>query len=198
MANTQHPGFFPMAFGTGGQVSYVRRRVLSNPSNPIGLQDLVNADTNGNILGIAAGAQATAVDTCAMGVSYQDSSGHRIGAKNLPASTTYTGTGIFPDDGIYLMCVENAPLVKFRASVDDAITIADLRANCSIIGATPVNGLSAQEIDSSTKNSTATLPIRIIDFVDTPDSDPTLADAHVICTINAGVSEPALTTTGLA
>lgn len=198
MANKQHPGFFPMQYGHGGTIEYIRRRVLTNPSNPIGLQDLVNADTNGNILGIAAGAQATAVDTCAMGVSYQDATGARIGAKNLPASTTYTGTGIFPDDAIYVMCVANAPLVKFRASVDDAIVLADLRANCSIIGATPVNGVSAQEIDSSTKNNTATLPVRIIDFIDSPENDPAAADAHVVCTINAGFTEPALTTTGLA
>lgn len=198
MANTQHPGFFPMAYGTGGQVSYVRRRVLTNNSNPIGLQDLVNADTNGNILGISAGAQATAVDTCAMGVSYVDTTGARIGSKNLPAATLYTSSGVMPENATYLMCVENAPLVKFRASVDDAIVLADLRANCSIIGATPVNGISAQEIDSSTKNSTATLPVRLLEFVDSPDSDPDAADAHVICTINAGFTEPALTTTGLA
>jgi len=198
MANAQHPGFLPMSFGTGGTVSYVRRRVLTNNTTEIALQDAVNADTNGNILGISAGAQATAVDSVAMGASYVNTSGERVGAKSLPAATLYTSSGIAPENASYVFCVENAPLVKYRASVDDAIVLADLRANCSVMAAAAVSGISRHEIDSSTKNNTATLPIRLLDFVYGPENDVDAADAHVICTINVGVTEPALTTTGLA
>jgi hypothetical protein len=197
--NAQFPGFLPTGYGTGGSISYVRRRVLTNNTTAIGLQDLVTADTNGDILGVPVGALATAVDTCMMGVSYVDANSQRIGAKNLPAATTYTSSGVNPANATFVSCVENAPLVKFRASIDAATVLADLRANYSILGAAPVNGVSRQEISGSSKNNTATLPVRLLEILDIPgESDPDTADCHVLCTINAGFTEPALTTTGLS
>lgn len=198
MANMQHPGFLPMKYGDGGSITYVRRRVLSNPSTAIATQDAVVADTNGNILGISAGAHATAIDTVAMGASYVNSNSERVGAKSLPASTTYSGSTVDPINASYVFCVENVVNAKFRASVDEAIALADLRANYAIVAAAAVNGISQHEIDASTKNSTATLGIRVIDFIHSPDNDVDSADAHVQCVINAGFTEPALTTTGLA
>jgi len=198
MANVQHPGFLPCAYGTGGTVSYVRRRVLSNNTNPIGLQDAVKGDANGNVLGLGTSStQSTAIDTVAMGVSYVNSSSERIGAKNLPASTTYTGSTVDPVNATYAFVVENAPLAKFRASADGAIAITDLRLNMEIILGTPVNGLSVQELDASTAATTATLPVRVLEFIFAADNDVDSADAHVYCTVNAGQTEPALTTTGL-
>jgi len=198
MANVQHPGFLPCGYGTGGTVTYVRRRALTNNTDPIGLQDAVIAVNDGNITspGVSS-TRATLVDSVAMGVSYVNANGERIGAKNLPAATLYTSSGVNPDNATYVTCVENAVLAKFRASVDAAVTLTNLRNNCEIILGTPVNGLSVQELKGSTLATTATLPIRMIEFIFAADNDVDAADAHVYCAINQGQSEPALTVDGL-
>ena len=199
MANTQHPGFYPSRATNGGAITYTRKRVITNNSAPIGLQDAVKIDTNGNVLGLGTSStQSAAIQSVAMGVSYVDSTLGRISAKNLPASTLYTSSGIDPDNATYVFLVENPVNVIFRASVDEAIVLADLYSNMEIVLGTPSNGQSIQELDASTKANTATLPIRVVDFVFQSDNDVDSADAHVFCMVNAGQIEPALTTTGLA
>lgn len=193
MANTALSGFYPRMFGIGGSVTYRRRQITSNNSNPIGLWDAVDLDTNGNILGLGTSSvRATKVATVFAGVSYQDANGNRIGAKNLPSSTTYSGTGLWSPDAIFCTVVDNVVNVSFLASGDEALVRADIDAAYDINLGTPVNGLSVQEVDSSSKAATATKPIRLLDFIDSPGSDPTAAHAALEVAINAGVLEPAL------
>lgn len=198
--NKKFGGFQPQAYGRGGTITYVRRQVTSNNTNAIYLRDVVDFDTNGNVLGFATtGTRTTAIASVFMGCSYQDANGVRQGGKHLPAATTYTGTGIFPDDAIYASVVENVPGVKFRCSIDTVLTRAALDANCSINLAAGVNGFSQQDVNAASVNSTATLPIRLTDFYVGADVDLTSAtNQHAVVLINAGVLEPALTTTGLA
>ncbi len=200
MGNTALGGFYPRLFGLGGSIVYRRRQITSNNSNPIGLWDAVDLDTNGNVLGLGTSSvRNTKVASVFAGVSYQDSTGARIGNKNLPASTTYTGTALWSPDAIYGTVVDNVTNVSFIASGDEALVRADIDANYDINLGTPSNGFSIQEVDSSSKAATATKPIRMLDFIDTPASDPTLAHAAIEVAINAGVLEPALSDfTGLA
>jgi hypothetical protein len=198
MPNVQHPGFYPTRNLGGGTVTYRRARVLSNNTNAIALQDAVTVDTNGNVLGQAqTGTLSTAVHAVAMGTFYVNADGVRTGAKQLPAATTYTGSTVDPENASYVFLTEGAHNVVFRCSVDAAITIADLGTNMGIALAPPVNGISSQELVGSTKATTATLPMRVTDFCFTAGVDPDAADARVFAMINAGVIEPALTTTGL-
>lgn len=200
MANRKFGGFLPHRYGSGGTLSYERRQVTSNNSNAIYLQDAVDFDTNGNVLGLATSStRATSVFSVAMGVSYQDANGVRQGAKSLPASTTYSGTGLFPDDAIYCTVVENIVNVKFRTSIDTVLTRAALDGNFSINLAAGVNGYSQQDVNAASVNNTATLPIRLYQFVQAGDVDVASAtNQHAIVTINVGIIEPAITTTGLA
>lgn len=192
-------GFQPQRYGSGGTVVYRRRQITSNNSNPISCFDAVTQDTNGNLLGLGVSStHSTAVSTVVCGVSYQDAQGNRAGYKNLPASTTYSGTGIWPTDAIFATAVDNVVGVAFYTSIDSATDRADIDANYSINLRAAVNGYSDQDLAEAGKNNTATLPFRFLDFVDKPGIDITAADVHVLALINAGTMEPALTTTGLA
>lgn len=201
MANRKHPGFYPMAWGDGGQVVYRRRQVTSNNSNAINLWDAVDQDTNGNILGFAtSGQRTTSIASVMCGASFQDANGLRNGSKNLPASTTYSGTGIWPPDAIYVSVVDNVTNVQFRASLDTLLTRAALDGNVAINLAAGTSGISQQDLQASSINNTATLPIRLVDFVDSGENDLTSAtNQWVMVAVNAGVQEPALSaSTGLA
>ena len=198
--NKKFGGFQPQTYGgPGGTVTYVRRQVTSNNALAINNRDVVDFDTNGNVLGFAtSGTRTTAVASVAMGFSYVDANGVRVGSKNLPAATTYSGSGIFPDDAIYASVVENVAGVKFRCSIDTVLTRAALGANVSINLAAGVNGYSQQDVNAASVATTATLPLRLNDFVVAGDVDIASAThQHAIVVINAAVLEPALTTTGI-
>lgn len=201
MANRKHPGFYPMQWGDGGQVVYRRRQVTSNNSNAINLWDAVDQDTNGNILGFAtSGQRTTSISSVMTGASFQDANGVRNGAKSLPASTTYSGTGIWPPDAIFVTVVDNVTNVALRCSLDTLLTRAALDANFAINLAAGASGFSQQDVQASSANNTATLPLRLVDFVNSAENDLTSAtNQWVICAVNAGVQEPALSaSTGLA
>jgi hypothetical protein len=192
MANVQHPGFFPARrYGGAGTITYARRRTLTNNTNAINLQDAVIIDANGDTIRAATG--TIAVDSIAMGVSYLDANSQRVGAKNLPATTLYTSTGVDPANASYTFVVENPANVVLRCSVDEAIAMTDLNLNYAIVlSNTAVNGISQQELDATGRATTNTLPIRVLEFVFAGDNDVDAADAHVYATINAGMSTPSL------
>lgn len=192
MPNVQHPGFYPARVSgiSGGGITYKRRRVLTNNTTAIATQDAVVADGNGNILGIAAGAHNSAIASVAMGASYVNASGERVGAKVLPAATLYTSSTINPDNASYVYIVENELNVDFIASADGALALEDLLENFEIIAAAAVNGISTHEVDASTAATTATFPVRLMDMVVAPDNDIDSADARWFFRINAGFMAP--------
>jgi len=198
MANVRHPGFYPAQVAVGGgSVTYVRRRPISNNTNAINCQDVVTADSSGDILGQATSGQlATKIDSVAMGVSYVDANGNRIGAKSLPASTTFAGTTFFPVNAPWVNCVENVVNVKFRCSLDAAAALTNLRNNFDINLRAGVNGYSQQDLRFASANTTATLPFRVVEMIEAGDSDPDAADAHCFALANSGFTEPALNNTG--
>jgi hypothetical protein len=66
-----------------------------------------------------------------------------------------------------------------------------------VLGA-PSNGLSTHTLTLTGVNTTATLPFRLHDFYEAADNDQDIANPRVICQINAGMWEPALSaSTGL-
>ena len=63
---------------------------------------------------------------------------------------------------------------------------ADLNLNADLVfgaGSTST-GMSGVEIDSSTKNTTAALQVRLIDFYDTPSNDATANNSVLVVKIN--------------
>jgi len=80
------------------------------------------------------------------------------------------------------------PNVLFQMQGDDAITQAMLGSNFAIVvtaGSTTI-GRSKNAVDQSTSNTTNTLPLRIVDYVDGPDSAVGDAYTDVIMKINVG------------
>lgn len=192
MANVQHPGFLPARrYGSAGAITYARRRNLSNNTNAISMRDAVIIDGNGDTLRAATG--TIAIDTIAMGVSYVNANSERVGAKALPASTTYSGSTVDPLNASYVFVVEDPSTTLFRCSVDEAIAMTDLNLNYAIVlGNTAVNGMSMQELDATGRATTNTIPMRVLEFIFSGDNDVDAADAHVLATVNIGMSTPAL------
>ena len=104
-----------------------------------------------------------------------------------PASTTATDAMAYVIDD---------PHVVFQMQSDEALNTTDRGLNASVVqtaGSTSI-GKSKNALDGSTPATTNTLPLRIIDFVDGPDSLPpkatTDSDAYpdVIVKFNAASS----------
>ena len=88
------------------------------------------------------------------------------------------------------------PFVVFQMQADEAVNTTDRGLNCDVIqtaGSTSI-GKSKNAIDGDSCATTNTLPLRILDFVDGPNSLPpkgtTASDAYpeVIVKFNAASS----------
>lgn len=195
--NVQLPGFYPSESNIGGgSIQYVRRRALTNGTNPIACQDAVKADGSADLLGLGVSSTfATAVDGVAMGCSYIDANGARVSRPNLPGSTAYTSTGVDPVNATYVFVVEGNDNVKYLCSIDTAMALTNLRNNFDINLAAGVNGYSQQELRAaSASGSTATTPFRLVEFVFAGDNIiDSGSHVHVKAMINIGQSEPDLT-----
>jgi hypothetical protein len=101
---------------------------------------------------------------------------------------------VAPENASYIYITDDVLKVQFLASVDEAIALTDLNLNYAVVLGTgsTVTGLSAHELDATGRAVTATIPIRVKEFViGDPSSDVDLADAKVICQINCDPTTPA-------
>ncbi len=190
MANITYPGFQPYRKAGGLRIGYRRARVLTNNTLAIGVNDAVVIDTNGDTL--RASTVTTAVSSVAAGASFVDTNGVRQGAKALPAATLYTSTGNTPDNMSYVFVVEDSLEVDYAATIIGTIVRSDLNNNAKFIAGAPSNGFSTQTLDGSGLATTSTFPFRIQDFYEAADNDVDAANPRVLCKINAGMWEPAL------
>jgi len=192
MANVQVAGFHPISKGSQ-TVELVRKRVLTNNTTAIFKGDALDSTTAGDVI-VTANTNTDIYSVQWGGASYL-SNGDRIERKYLPATTLYTSSGVDPANASYVYCVDDMVSTKFKASVDEAIALTDLGINYQmVLGAgSTTSGWSGHELDATSRNTTATLPWRVLDFViGDPKSDVDAADAHVVCIANAGNREPAL------
>jgi hypothetical protein len=193
MANTKVKGLQPYRVLGGGTVAYTRARVLTNNTTAIFLYDTVVPTTGGDWTVTATG--TAYVGNVSAGCVFTDATGVRKEAKYLPAATLYTSSGVAPDNASYIYICDDVLRVQFLASVDEAIALTDLNFNYAVVlgAGSTVTGLSAHELDATGRAATATIPIRVKEFViNDPSSDVDAADAKVICQINCDPSTPAL------
>lgn len=192
MANTQVAGLQPYRVLGGGTVAYTRGRVLTNNTTAIFLYDTVVPVTSGDWIVTATG--TTYVGNVSAGAVYTDATGVRVQRKHLPATTLYTSSGVAPENASYIYICDDVVRVQFLASVDEAIALTDLNLNYAVVlgAGSTVTGLSGHELDATGRAVTATIPIRVKEFViGDPSSDPDAADAKVICQINCDPTTPA-------
>lgn len=124
-----------------------------------------------------------------MGCAYTDPTSNQYwNSQYWPASTAAS------DAVAYVL---DDPYVLFWMQADGTVAQADLGQNAAIVqtaGSTAV-GTSKNALDQSSMNTTNTLPLRIVDFVDGPDQAVGDAFTDVVCKFNVGHLH--LNTTGI-
>ena len=125
--------------------------------------DFVKLVANGTIEKDAGTATLASVGIF-MGCAYTDpTTGQKTFSTQWPASNAAT------DAMAYVL---DDPNIVFQMQGDALLNTTDRGTNVGVVqtaGSTAI-GKSKNAIDSSTKNTTLTLPLRILDFVDGPDS----------------------------
>ena len=117
-----------------------------------------------------------------------------------PTTGQFTTNQYFPasiaaDD--IVAYVASDPFILMQMQSDEALTIDDLGKNCAVVqtaGSTAI-GTSKNAVDGSTAATTNTLPLKIVDFVDGPDS--AIGDSYTDVLVMFNVGHQLLNTTGI-
>jgi len=104
-----------------------------------------------------------------------------------PTFTDYIPASLATTDAKAFVCDD--PQQSFIAQQDsDSVNLvaANLNENCNLVfgAGSTTTGISGVEIDSSSKNTTATHQVRLISFYDTPDNDATANNSIFVVKIN--------------
>lgn len=182
MATTATPyGFRPVGLLGGGTWSDSIRhiKIANNYGTAIFYGDVVKLVNTGTV---EKDTGTTAMTPCGIfvGVRYTDPN-----TSQLTFSQTYPASTAADDIMAYVV---DDPNVVFQAQGDASLAQTALGNNVAAVqtaGSTSI-GTSKNAIDSSTIAVTKTLPIRIIDFVDGPNSEVGDAFTDVICKFNSG------------
>ncbi len=124
-----------------------------------------------------------------LGVSYTDPvSGEFRQSNQYPASTA-------ADD--IIAYVASDPFLVMQMQGDESLNQDDLGKNCAVVqtAGSTVFGISKNSVDGSTAATTNTLPLKIIDFVDGPDS--AIGDSKTDVLVMFNVGHQLLNTTGI-
>ncbi|MHC4537298.1 MAG: hypothetical protein ACYS6K_25445, partial [Planctomycetota bacterium] len=132
-----------------------------------------------------------------LGCQYTDPS-----TKQLTFNTQWPASTVASDAKAYVL---DDPSVLMQMQADGSLALTSRGANVDVAntaGSTDI-GKSKNALDASSINSTATLPLRIVDFVDGPESAVGDAYTDAIVKFNAASSNSAsphqyLNATGLA
>ena len=162
----------------GGTTGTTKYSIADNQGTAIFTGDPVKFKNDGTVEVAAAGNPSCGVF---MGCFYTDPSTSKPTFRNFfPASLS-------PGDAIAF--VADDPNQLFIAQQDSAagnIVAADLNLNADLVfgAGSTTTGMSGVEIDSSSKNTTAALQVRLIDFYDTPSNDATANNSILVVKIN--------------
>jgi hypothetical protein len=124
-----------------------------------------------------------------LGCAYTDpSTGQFTPNQYFPASTA-------ADDIVAYVATD--PFVLMQMQSDESLGQDDLGKNCAVVqtaGSTAI-GTSKNAVDGSTANTTNTLPLKVVDFVDGPDS--AVGDSYTDVLVMFNVGHQLLNTTGI-
>jgi hypothetical protein len=182
MATTAAPyGFRPVGLLGGGTWSDAIRhiKIANDYGTAIFYGDVVKIVNTGTI---EKDTGTTTMTPCGIfvGCKYTDPNTNQLTFnQTYPASTAA--------DDIMAYVVDD-PNVVFQAQGDASLAQTALGNNVAVVqtaGSTTI-GTSKNAIDASTIATTKTLPVRIIDFVDGPNSSVGDSFTDVICKFNSG------------
>jgi len=124
-----------------------------------------------------------------LGCAYTDpSTGQFTPNQYYPASTA-------ADDIVAYVATD--PFILMQMQSDESLGQDDLGKNCAVVqtaGSTAI-GTSKNAVDGSTANTTNTLPLKVVDFVDGPDSE--VGDSYTDVLVMFNVGHQLLNTTGI-
>ena len=174
-------GFRPVGLLGGGTWSDAIRhiKIANNFGTAIFYGDVVKLVSTGTI---EKDTGTTTMTPCGIfvGCRYTDpGSGQLTFNQFYPASTA-------ADDIMAYVCDD--PDVVFQAQADEAMAQTTLGNNVAVVqtGGSTAIGTSKNAIDGGSNAATKTLPIRVIDFVDGPNSTVGDSFTDVICKFNSG------------
>lgn len=180
-------GFRPVKTITGaawnGQAT--RYFIPSGNATNTFVGDLVKLDGTGDTA--AAGGKAKGVRTVTQGTAAGAVIGAIVGLEIDPTNLN-TPQYRVASTGRYVWVADD-PNLLFEAEEDavgGALAVADVGLNVDFIVGTgsTTTGASAMAIDTSTKATTATLPLKIVEFTQREDNDIGAANAKVLVKIN--------------
>tara|TARA_R100000935_G_scaffold56545_1_gene88336 strand:+ start:6755 stop:7333 length:579 start_codon:yes stop_codon:yes gene_type:complete len=163
-------------------------KVASNDSTAIFYGDFVKM-TSAGVVTLDNGTATLTPIGVFMGCSYTDPN-----TKQLTFSQFYPASTVASDISAYVL---NDPFVELRMQGDATLAQTALGNNAAVVqtaGSTSI-GRSKNSVDSSTIATTNTLPVKIIEFIDGPDSAVGDGFTDVIVMFNVG--HQLLNTTGI-
>ena len=104
-----------------------------------------------------------------------------------PTFRDHFPASLSPGDGIAFVADDPDQLfIAQQDSVSANAVAADLNLNANLVfgAGSTTTGMSGVEIDSDSKNTTATLQVRLIDFYDVPSNDATADNSIIVVKIN--------------
>lgn len=175
MSNVDRPnGFRPVMHLNGNPYTGGYRKYYS-PTDNLFKGDVVEADGTGNADGYPTVGRAEAADVIQGVVVGWEINPDTLENNYHTASTTYA------------VFIADDPDLIFEAQSDDAtLTTAAIGLNVDFVVAAgdTDTGASNMEIDGDTSATTATLPFKIIQFVDREDNDIASANHRLLVTAN--------------
>ena len=162
----------------GGTTGTTKYSIADNQGTAIFTGDPVKYKSDGTVEVATAGDASCGVF---MGCFYTDPTTSKPTFRNhFPASLS-------PGDAIAFVADDPDQLFIAQQDSDGSnLVAADLNLNADLVFGTgsTTTGMSGVEIDSSTKNTTAALQVRLIDFYDTPSNDATANNSILVVKIN--------------
>ena len=175
MANVDKPnGFRPVKHLNGAPYNGQFTKYYS-PTDNLFIGDLVEKDGTGNADGYPTVGRAEASDAILGVVVGWEANPDALSNVYHSASTSYA---------VY---VADAPDLVLEAQSDDGtLTTASLGLNVdfTVAAGDTSTGLSNMEIDGSSGATTATLPLKLMRFVDRADNDISSANHRLLVSIN--------------
>lgn len=188
MANTNRTnGFKPIKYLNGAPYNgaVTRYFIPSGDATATFIGDLVKLDSTGDTA--AAGGKALGVRSVVQGAA----SGAVIGAiVGFEVDPTALNTPIYraASTGRYVYVADD-PNLLFEVQEDGvggALAVADVGLNADVVvgSGSTTTGASGMQLDTSTKATNATLPLKIVEFVQRVDNEVGSANAKVLVKIN--------------
>ena len=174
---------------SGSYTGKVRHyKIASNTGTAIFYGDFVKMTSDG-VIALDTGTTALTPIGVFMGCSYTDPN-----TNQLTFSQYYPASTVASDIDAYVL---NDPFVEMRMQGDATLAQTALGNNAAVVqtaGSTSI-GRSRNAFDSSTIATTATLPVKLIEFVEGPDS--AVGDAYTDVIVMFNVGHQLLNTTGI-